>query len=650
MPLPPQGRPAPSPDGPRQSAGASPTRRRLGAGRVRRQGQRPQPEADRDPQDPGESGRRMLLTWPLAAALAAVVTAVAGLVPPIALAVVAWVQTPDLGLWPVVGLGVRGWLLAHGAAVVTDANRIGMVPLGVTAVCLLTGSGLAGMAAHRARAEADLELSPRTRRSLTLRVAGVFTLAYVLCVAVASALSDLTDQTGRALLGGLVVGGLSGLVGAGRALDWHPTMRWPGWARAIPRAVLAGLSVMVATGALVAAIALLWHRDQVAQLHTMLAPTTAGSVVLLLLQLAWLPNAVLWCSSWALGAGFSVGTGTIVSPAHTLTGMLPAIPLLGAIGPSGPGPVVSELWMLSGVLAGIVAAVVVVRARPGHRAGRLDEDSLVGGLAGVLTGLALWLLCAASNGDLGSVRLAGVGARLVPLAVMAPTVMGISGLLAGLVCSLLARRRGSRAAARLEDVVEHPGAGSGSRTREDVGEPTRTSRAVGATKATAATGTVPTDTVPASTKERGGDGRPDANDDDPADAPEAHADRSEVHPTDEEGAGAHRVDDPEEPTVQLAKPAEATGSAEQSAPAEQGQSTQQGGPAERTGNGGGAGAGERTRRGPILRGAFFRASTPKPGEGRVDDAAGAPRDEEQGAAGRGPDDGEGDSGATVAPR
>lgn len=378
-----------------------------------------------------------MLPWPALAALAAVLTALAGVLPPVALAAVAWVQAPDLGFWSVVGVGVRGWLLAHGADVQLGQNQFGLIPLGVSALIVVIGSGLAAFAAAQAAGDALAEMGQRERKDLTVRIGGVFLVAYVVCVLFATALADAGQQTGAALLGGVVLGGLGGFIGAGRALGWAPLQWWPAWARAIPRAVGAALCVMIATGALAGAIALVQHRDRVVDLHNSLMPGTAGGVALLVLQLVWLPNLVIWCGSWALGAGFTVGAGTVVSPAHNLTGMLPAIPVLGAIGANGPGPKLALLWLVSGVLAGAAAAWVVVHSRPGARA---DETSLAGGLSGALSGLSFWLLGLLSSGDLGAERLVGVGPRLVPLAVMAPTVMGISGLVTGLLLGLLGRR------------------------------------------------------------------------------------------------------------------------------------------------------------------------------------------------------------------
>ena len=47
----------------------------------------------------------------------------------------------------------------------------------------------------------------------------------------------------------------------------------------------------------------------------------------------------------------------------------------------------------------------------------------------------------AASGDLGNVRLAGLGPRLVPLLVMSGTTMGLAGMITGLVLGLVRRAR-----------------------------------------------------------------------------------------------------------------------------------------------------------------------------------------------------------------
>jgi len=122
-----------------------------------------------------------------------------------------------------------------------------------------------------------------------------------------------------------------------------------------------------------------------------------------------------------------------VAPAASQVGLLPGLPLLGAV--PGPGPGVSSqlLWLAGGVLAGVVSAWLALRSSAGVR---VDQACLTGCVSGLLAALALVGLAWATGGDLGGARLAGLGPRLTELAVMAASTLGLSGLAAGLVLAL----------------------------------------------------------------------------------------------------------------------------------------------------------------------------------------------------------------------
>ena len=70
---------------------------------------------------------------------------------------------------------------------------------------------------------------------------------------------------------------------------------------------------------------------------------------------------------------------------------------------------------------------------------RFDQASLAGGACGLLAGAVFAGLAWAASGDLGTLRLAGIGPRLFPLLVMAGTTMGLSGLITGLAFGLVTR-------------------------------------------------------------------------------------------------------------------------------------------------------------------------------------------------------------------
>jgi hypothetical protein len=67
--------------------------------------------------------------------------------------------------------------------------------------------------------------------------------------------------------------------------------------------------------------------------------------------------------------------------------------------------------------------------------------AIVGGCAGVISGLVVVGLAALSGGDLGVLRLVGLGPLLLSLLVLAPAIMGLSGLLAAALAGLHTYRR-----------------------------------------------------------------------------------------------------------------------------------------------------------------------------------------------------------------
>ena len=94
----------------------------------------------------------------------------------------------------------------------------------------------------------------------------------------------------------------------------------------------------------------------------------------------------------------------------------------------------------------------------------IRQASLAGGACGVLAGAVFAGLAWAASGDLGTLRLAGLGPRLVPLLVMAATTMGLSGLITGLALGLACSRR----LLRPRRIAASVGIGAGARRSERV--------------------------------------------------------------------------------------------------------------------------------------------------------------------------------------
>lgn len=390
--------------------------------------------------EPGETAaapevRAAAVPWLAAALAGALLSVLAGWLIVTGPAVAAWLPSPATPLASALHLGTQGWLLAHGAGAVVDSSHITLAPLGLTLLIFVILSGVAGFAARQFLLTLpDDDIESGARRRIVGRIMLPFAAAYTLTVGLVSFLISDPGQTARALFGAALLSTAAGALGSARTVHWRPQDSWAGWARAIPRAVLTAQLVMVVGGVLALATALYQGRGRMADLTAALGPGTSGAVVLLLIQLAYVPNLILWAASWTLAAGFSVGDGSIISPTLTSLGILPSIPVFGALPGESIGRDVFLFWMLTGILAGASAATVVVRAR---RRARFDETALVGGLSGVLAGVTFTAFAALSSGSLGTGRLALLGPRLVQLVIMGSVLMGLAGMATGLALGVL---------------------------------------------------------------------------------------------------------------------------------------------------------------------------------------------------------------------
>lgn len=381
--------------------------------------------------------RPAIAPWPVVALVGGLVGAASTWVVICGLFTLGWLAVPDVPWSTAVRTATRLWLMSYFSGGEVGGVSITLTPLGLTLLNAVIIHGIGGFVAGQARAGAEDELSQTQRRSLALSSGATFATVFVLGVLVASFWVQTPGQTARALLGAVGVASCAGLTGAARATQWHPFAALPLWARSLPRAVTVAVLTCWVTGSVVLVLALAGHRDRVRSLHDALGAGALGGVLVLVVQLLWLPNVVLWSMAWALGGGFSLGVGTQITPNVSRSGLLPALPVLGALPANGTASAGHLWWLTSGVIAGTLAALVVLHRRP--RA-RFDETALVGGLAGVLSGLVVTALAMLGGGDLGTVRLVGLGARPAPLAILSCTLMGLSGMVTGLVNGVLRPR------------------------------------------------------------------------------------------------------------------------------------------------------------------------------------------------------------------
>lgn len=358
----------------------------------------------------------------LGAILAAGASGIAGVVAFAALAVIGWLATSGGTASDAVRIGVDGWLLAHGVPLTIPGGTFALPPLGLSlavAIVLYYAGGWVG----RTAAIDGL-------RSVAVGV-GVFAAGYGALGAVA-AMAAGTETFGAGPLDALlrtaglaVLAGGAGLVeacGLARAV-WR---RLPDELRSAVRAGRVAVVVLVGCSALVFLIALALRADRLAQLAAGLRPGLLGTILLVLLCLAFLPNAVLFTMAYVLGPGVALGTQTAVAPSGVELGPLPAFPLLAAVPAEGAPP-----WWLLAVLAfpfaaGVVAGLFLARRHPLLG---LESAALYGGLAGLFGGTGVAVLAAVSGGAAGPGRMADFGPSAAQVALVAVITLTIAGAL-----------------------------------------------------------------------------------------------------------------------------------------------------------------------------------------------------------------------------
>ena len=210
------------------------------------------------------------------------------------------------------------------------------------------------------------------------------------------------------------------------------------------RAGVAAAGTVLAVSAVIVAALLLGNYAQVIALYESVHAQVLGGMALTVGQIALLPNVVIWASSWLVGPGFAIGTGSAISPLGTAIGPVPAIPMLGAL-PSAASLEYGFLGLLIPVLAGFVSALVLRRKLVESLGSNATRPVLVvtGLLIGIVGGAVLGLLAAASAGAAGPGRFIDVGPT--PWLVFGWAALEIG--LAAVIGLLVGRPRGIRATA-----------------------------------------------------------------------------------------------------------------------------------------------------------------------------------------------------------
>ncbi|WP_022889793.1 cell division protein PerM [Agromyces italicus] len=207
--------------------------------------------------------------------------------------------------------------------------------------------------------------------------------------------------------------------------------------RAVRIGGAAAIGVLGVAAVLVAALIAVDYAT-IAGLSQSLGAGVDGGILLTVVELAFIPNFVIWAAAWLLGPGFAIGAGTTVAPGGTVLGPIPGIPLLGAL--PGDAPMLGALWLLVPVVLGFAGAWFVL-ARDAAAEVRRDDGAAapspwwypvaVGAGAGVVAGIVMGLLAWWSGGAAGPGRLAVVGPDPWAVALVAAATVGIGAIAGG---------------------------------------------------------------------------------------------------------------------------------------------------------------------------------------------------------------------------
>jgi Family of unknown function (DUF6350) len=401
------------------------------------------------PGSKGRSGGRTARPLVVTGAIAACAAAASGLAVLVTLTAIGWITAPHVGIGGGLGGVLRTaamlWLVAHHVGfTVRGAGRIGMLPLGLV---LLPGAllFLAGRWVVHAGAV--------TRLRHIGYVAVVLALPYTLlagAVAVASRTAQLAPTLWQAVIASFLLALVAGGLGAARALA--PWSRLAGLMPARPRSIVMGMlasgAILVAAGAVLAGGSLAVHLAEVRAATDALSPGPIGAALLLLAQLAYVPNAIVWAVAYTLGPGFALGAGTVVAPTGSTLGAVPIFPMLAAL-PAGTRPhgLVPLLVLAVPYLAGALGGIVTARITPTPV---LEAAPVWGFIAGGAAGAVLGLTAAFSGGPLGDGHLAVVGPSGWQVTLVAVLEIGVTAALTAAAANwLILRRAGRRRSAGL---------------------------------------------------------------------------------------------------------------------------------------------------------------------------------------------------------
>lgn len=337
----------------------------------------------------------------------------------VAMAVLVWAVTPgsDVAWGQVLGTASAGWFLGTGGAVAVDGVVVGIVPLVVWGLA-------AAFTAYQLR-----HLIGHTGESVRSLLPG-FLGGY----AAAAALVGILTLAGpvRPTLPGLLGSFSVPLVAAGVVVvreDEALLDRVPPWAIRALRPAAWGVATLAALASVLVLGMVVVRWPTVSSLTAAVGAQGGGAVGLVVAQLLFVPDLVVWALSFLAGPGFQVAAGGSVSVSGAAPGLLPMIPALGLVPSDGVYPAWVALVVLLPVGTGALIAWHAARQWSGLA--RWQDKARTVSVAVVLVDLIVLGAGLLASGPAGSARLVHVGPQpwLLAGAVLVELLIGAAGTL-----------------------------------------------------------------------------------------------------------------------------------------------------------------------------------------------------------------------------
>ncbi|MEV2276460.1 DUF6350 family protein [Nocardiopsis sp. NPDC049922] len=388
--------------------------------------------------------------------MAAATAAGSGLAVIVTLTIAGWVAAPHAPFGEeIVELlqgAVLAWLVSHHVSFTIQDGQFGLLPIGLVLIPALllyrSGRWLArsceiGRLRHVHRA--------------ALAIAGPYA-AIAGTLALLARTDTVEPSMPRALVMGFVIAFLSGGLGALRQMmrERGVAVRallglMPGRARSLLVGMGAATGSLLLGGLLLFLAALAVNLPEAVEATRALAPGVVGGALLLLVQLAYLPNAVVFAVCYALGPGFTMGAATVVAPTGVSVGPLPMFPMLAALPADGAAPVVSLAALAVPFAAGAVGGVLTQRSAPDVVS---EAAPLWGFVCGVTTGMVCAALGELAGGSLGAERLTDIGPSSWQVGLVAALEVGAAAAIAAWIANWWYTRRMRLAVAAAAEAPE----------------------------------------------------------------------------------------------------------------------------------------------------------------------------------------------------